>query len=111
MIIKTLGAILIIAACGCFGFLTAATHRRSAKLMRQLLSAIDNITQELRYRMCSLPDAFRNTAQYCNGTIGVFFDRLTNELEKQVAPDILCCVDAALSQMKDIPDIVKMGLL
>lgn len=111
MIIKTIGAILIIAACGCFGFLTTASHRRSAKLMRQLLSAIDNISQELRYRMCSLPDAFHNTAQYYSGTIGAFFNTLANELEKQVAPDIICCVDAALAQTRDVPDIVKKGLL
>ena len=111
MTIKIIGAILIITACGSFGLLTAATHRKSVKMMRQLLFAIEGITNELRYRMSSLPDVFRYTAQLCNGAISSFFNTLASELEKQISPDTSTCIDAALSQTKDLPVIVKDGIL
>ena len=111
MIIKTIGAILIITACGTFGLITAATHRKTVKTMRQLLFAIEGISNELRYRMCSLPDAFRNAAKFCNGIICSFLNTLADELEKQIAPDIVCCVDAVLSHTKDIPMLVISGIL
>lgn len=111
MIIKIIGAIFIIAACGSFGLLTAANHRKSVKMMRQLLFAIEGIVNNLRYRMSSLPDVFRYTAQTCDGTISRFFNTLANELEKQISPDTATCIDAALSQTSDLPVIVKDGIL
>lgn len=111
MIIKIIGAILIIAASGSFGFLMAAAHRRTAKMMQQLLRAIEYIQRELQYRMSSLSDVFRAVSSQIGGAIGRFFDLLANELDRQIAPDITYCVDAALSQIRDMPELVRNSIL
>ena len=111
MIIKIIGAILIISASGSFGLLMAATHKRTAKIMQELISAIDFMMRDLQYRMCSLADAFRAVSSYNSGVIGDFFNILSNELERQVAPDIAYCVDAALSQIKNLPELVRKDIL
>lgn len=110
MIIKIIGSLLIIASCGYFGIQIAASHRRSTQMMKQLINTISYIAQELRYRMSSLPEIFRQAATYSGGTIGRFFKVLTNEIEQQVAPDVNCCIDAALLQVSGLPELVKSGI-
>lgn len=101
---------MVIVACGSFGFRAASAHRKSVKAMQQLLSAITYIEHELQYRMSSLPDIFHQTAAYCNGSVGLFFGLLADELEKQVAPDIAFCIEAALSQTEGLPVLAKKGI-
>lgn len=111
MIIKIIGALFVIVACGSVGFYMAAEHRRTEKTLKQLLSAIDYIGNELQYRMSTLPDIFRQVATLYQGVIGKFFKLLTIEMEKQVLPNMICCVDAVIPQITDMPKPVKECLV
>lgn len=110
MILKIFGALLIIVACSSFGVFATSSHRKSVKAMQQLLGAITFIEHELQYRMSSLPDIFHQTAAYCKGPVGRFFGLLADELEKQIAPDIGFCIEAALSQTEELPLLAKKGI-
>ena len=39
-----------------------------------------------------------------------FFTALADELEGQISPDVPCCVEAALTHMRDLPDLVQVGI-
>lgn len=110
MSIKLIGAGFIILSCCMFGFLVGVTQRRQAALMREFICTIDYIIHDLQYRRSSFSDAFCQAAAFCGGIIGKFFDILSNELEKQVAPNMQICVDAALRQSKEIPGLVCHGI-
>ena len=108
---KLIGAILIIAGSGSFGFLISLSHKRTVRIMKEFMAAIEYIVCELRYRMPPLPDVLKQTAENSTGTIQKFFTILADELEGQVSPNVSCCVEAALTQIKDMPDIVRKGIL
>ena len=92
------------------GYLIGRKQRHHATLMREYIRAIDYITQELQYRRNSLVDMFDQASAFIGGIIGDFFHVLSIELEKQVAPNIQICIDAALSQTKEIPTSVSQGI-
>ena len=97
MNLKWIGTILIVLCCGGFGFRMVAVHRQKVNELRQLLSALDLLQSELRYRLSPLPDLCYLVSNSVSGGVGKLFRRLYEELEKQIAPDAGCCMNAALS--------------
>lgn len=100
---KWIGALLIIAGCGGFGFSLAAAHRREENTLRKLISALDLMECELQYRLTPLPDLCRMAGQETTGCIREIFLRLSAELDAQIAPDVERCMTAALSGAPDLP--------
>lgn len=103
MTIKVLGAIFIIAGCGSFGFMVAATHRKETATLRSLITALDIMECELQYRLTPLPELCRRTAESSSGIVKHMLSSLSAELNAQVAPDVEKCVLAVLEKVKDIP--------
>ena len=103
MSFKLIGALLVIAGCGGFGFMIAAAHRREEQTLRQLIAALDYMECELHYRLPPLPDLCRQVAGESRGVIQTIFALLAEELESQISPDVEHCMCAALSRVKDIP--------
>lgn len=100
---KWIGAILIVVSCGGFGFSLAAMQLREEKTLRQLIGALDYMECELQYRLTPLPELCRKTGEDARGCIREVFRILAEELEAQISPDVERCMNAALSQSKDIP--------
>lgn len=100
---KWIGAVFIILACGGFGILLAANHRREERTLRQLICALDLMACELQYRLTPLPDLCRQAGQESRGCVGEVLRRLSDELDSQVAPEVGSCMSAALGAVKDIP--------
>lgn len=96
MSIKVLGALAVIAGCGGFGFLTAASHRQTEKYLRQLIRALDFMECELQFRLTPLPELCRETARELDGMIGNVFSLLAQELDSQIAPEAESCMAAAV---------------
>ena len=72
---KWIGALLIIAGCGSFGFSMAAGHIREEKQLRQLSWLLDFMSCELQYRLTPLPELCLQASQEAAGELGrVFFD-------------------------------------
>lgn len=107
---KWLGAIMIMTACGGFGFSIAAAQRREEGNLRQLISALDYMECELQYRLTPLPDLCRQAGQETKGCVGQVLRNLSQELECQVAPDVDSCMKAALMTAKDVPDKTREAL-
>lgn len=102
MDVKWIGAVLIISACGGFGFLLAFSHRKEERFLRSLIGALDFMASELHFRETPLPELCQRAAGECIGEIGFVFSRLAEALNQSTSPDVSSCMDTALSGM-DLP--------
>ena len=83
---KIIGAMLIIGGCGAFGYSIAASYRKEAAALRQLISALDFMQCELQYRLTPLPDLCAMAGKEQKGIVGRFLKELSLELENQISP-------------------------
>lgn len=104
MNIKLIGAVLVFAGCGGFGFAMAASHRREETALRQYLIALDFMECDLSCRLTPLPQLCRSAGNVTTGCVHTFLHRLAEELEAQVAPDAASCVRAAVAATPGLPD-------
>lgn len=105
MSFKILGAVLVIASCGGFGFIVAATHKREERSLRQMITALEHMRCELQYHLTPLPELCRQAATQSGGAVRAVFSNLATELENQISPDVERCMRAALCKVKDIPKL------
>lgn len=110
MTLKLLGAVLVLAGCGGFGFAMASSYCREEYTLAQLARALEYMSCELSYRMTPLPQLCRNAANAVTGVIHSFFLTLAEELEQQVAPDAQMCMNAALAAYPGLPISVRLQL-
>ena len=111
MILKVIGAILVIISCGGFGFYIVLAHRQQVDELRQLVAALDYISCELNYHLTPLPELCKRVSHRSKGMIRVAFDSFGRELEKQISPNVSGCMQAALSTTKEFPQITKQCLM
>ena len=110
MMLKIIGALLIVTGCGSVGFSMAAAYRREEAALQQLISALDYMGCELQYRLTPLPELCRSAAKGISGPVSNVLHNLARELESQIAPDAATCMHAALSATKKLPGKVKENL-
>ena len=103
MMIKWIGALLIVIGCGFFGFYMGWNVNRDASLLRALVAFIDGLSSELSYRMSPLPDALRTTAQSQKSKLSSVFVALAEQLEQQISPNVACCMEHVLRQQRHMP--------
>lgn len=110
MSLKLIGALLVIIGCGGVGFSYAAAHRREEQCLRHLTAALDYIECELQYRLTPLPQLCRLAGNEAHGCVKSVLLNLAVELENQVAPDVMSCMNAVYESVKDIPKRTKNAL-
>ncbi len=93
---KWIGAVLIITACGGFGFSLAAAHRREEHCLRNFMRALDYMSSELHFHAPALPELCRGVSRVSSGTLGRIFLSLCSQLEACAAPDVAACMESAL---------------
>ena len=103
MILRWLGACLIVLGCGAFGIMIAASYRKELTTLKKLIAALDYMECELQYRMRALPDLCSQTAAECDGVLRLVFSSLAAELEDQVSPDVQRCMKSVLARTKSLP--------
>ena len=103
MILKWIGAVLIVTGSGGFGFSLAAAHRREERSLQQLIFALDYMQCELQYQLTPLPTLCRKTARQLSGVMQTLFLNLAEELEDQISPDAEHCMMAAVHKTGDMP--------
>lgn len=108
--IKLIGAVLIIAGCGGYGFLLARNHRREVQALRQLISALEYMSSELEYKLTPLPVLCRHLEEMEDGPIRYVFGALGGILEAQVYPDVASAMSAALGETKNFPQLAAEQL-
>ena len=102
MTLKTIGAILIILTCGGFGVSLASAHKARERALRQLITTLEFMECELRYKLTPLPELCANAGKHSSGIIGEIFYGLAEELNRQAEPDAACCMICVLSHT-DVP--------
>jgi len=110
MNIRWIGAVLIIAGSGGFGFAMASAYRREEKSLKQLLIMLDYMCCELEFRRTPLPELCRKLASQGNGAVHRVFFGLAQELDRQIAPDAACCMEVILQKAIDVPKRTKVAL-
>lgn len=104
---KWIGAVLVIAGCGAWGYSLAAAYRRQEKQLQQLIRAIQAMGWELQYRLTALPDLCRLAARECSGGLrGVFLD-LARELNWNSQPDAGSCMLSVLKRYETLPPKIR----
>ena len=110
MTLKWIGAIMLIVTCGGCGFFAVNTYKKQELSLCQLIQILEYMIWELEYRLTPLPELCRKASQQVSSNLGDFFVLLGQELEGQAAPDVSCCMDAALRKTRDFPKLTVNGL-
>lgn len=104
---KWIGAILIIAGCGGFGFSLAAGYKKEEEALRQLGRVLSHMEWELQYRLTPLPELCRQAAGEARGALRDVMMYLAALMEEQSLPDVSGCMRTALRRSPDLPGSVK----
>lgn len=108
---KWIGAVLIVAGCGGFGFTLSAEHRALEKSLRKLVGILDYMTCELRYRMTPLPDLCGAAGKESGGALGKVFCQLSMELESSHSASVSNCMESALKRIGELPSRTRDNLI
>lgn len=100
---KVFGAILIFFSCGGFGFSIAASYRKEISVLRQIEYMTNLMESELSYRMTPLPDLCRKVGRTVGGITCRILERLAQEMEHQISPDVSSCMCAVLASFDSVP--------
>jgi len=110
MTYKWIGAGLIIAGCGGAGFSIAARHRMEVKLLKQLIWMLQNMKNELQYRLLTLPELCRKCGRETGGVLGIVFQNLAFALDRNSAPDVDGCMAEVLGNLPSVPPGIRAHL-
>ena len=111
MVLKIVGAILVIAGCGSVGFKIAFNYRRDENALEQLVSILDFMHCQLQYRMTPLPSLCRQVATDFRNMPGCIFEELATKMELQTSTNIGQCMTSVLSGRRTIPAITRKKLI
>lgn len=106
---KWIGAVLIISACGGFGFSLCNSHRQEENTLRSLIAVLDFMSSELHYRATPLPELCLMAEKESKGALQPVFSALAMELEGNLSPDVSRCMEAALNQA-ELPPLTHRNL-
>lgn len=98
MIIRIIGAILIIGTCSAFGFKMSANYKLQQRQMEQLIQAFLFVSCEMSYRLTPLSQQFYQCCSLTTGAVQSFFRQASKELSDQINPDAVCCIHIALEK-------------
>ena len=110
MTVKALGAALILAGCGGFGFSIAAGVRQQEILLRQLIHILNILQSELQYRLTPLPDLCTVASGECSGVLRDIFQQLQQALSCRDQADAAACMDTVLNRWDTLPGRLKKHL-
>jgi stage III sporulation protein AB len=108
---RIIGAILVIISTSTVGFSIAASHRKEASALMQLIRALEFMSCELEYRLPPLPELCRLTSMQITGPMKQVFAQLEQELQRQTSADAYCCMSAVLKKADKLPEASKRNLL
>jgi stage III sporulation protein AB len=111
MIIKIIGAVLVICACTGFGFRFAALHKKCERSLVELVQVIDYLICQIKYQKTPLALLFKQAAVSTSGSLKRLLLSFGEELESQVFPDIYICMKRLLGKFPDIPPTSKELLI
>ena len=106
-LIRLVGALLLLGGCGGFGLTMVGHYRREIAMLRQLISLLQEMEWELKYRLTPLPELLQQAAKQISGIASRVIGSLSTELANQISPDVSCCMEAVLSMETDVPTDIR----
>ena len=103
MILRMVGAVIILVSCGGFGFYLAAEHKREERCLRSLAKAIDLMICELEYRQPPLPQLIEIVSLEIQGPVAQFFGALAHRLQTHMDADASVCTGEVLKDFTALP--------
>ena len=100
---RWIGAVLVLSACGYFGFYMAASHKKDENTLLQIISAIQYMECELQFRLTPLPQLLKQAAGQIGGIAHKVFIALAAELESQILTDVANCMETVLQKQSRLP--------
>lgn len=110
MILRIVGAVIILACCGGFGFYMAAEHKREERCLRSLEKAVELMICELEYRQPPLPQLIQTVAFQINGPVSAFFHALAQRLQIQEDEDAGAATAKVLKDFSFLPLHTQLNL-
>lgn len=111
MLFRIIGAVCVLATCGGVGFGMAYKYAQEERMLLQLLDVLEYMECEITYHLTPLPLLCRQASREGTGMIHTVFLSLANELERQVSPDVVSCMNVAVNSISRIPtQIARMFL-
>ena len=110
MMVRFLGAVLILVGCGGFGMMICISYKREEEMLRQLICALNMLQCELQFRMTPLPELCLQASSATRGKISRYFQILSAELNRQEAADVSSCCDAAKEILGSLPEKIIRAL-
>ena len=110
MILKIMGALLILSGCAGYGVMICTAYRREEEMLVQLLHTLDYMQCELQFRMTPLPELCVQTGACCKGKISQFWMNLSEELCLQTSADVSGCILVAKKSVGTLPPHVDKVL-
>ena len=110
MMIKWLGAALILIGCGGVGFRMAGEIRQQEKLLSQLIRILHFLEAELQYRLTALPELCRLASKESSGLLRELFQKLSVRISLLEQEDAAACMDIVLQAYPTLPGSVRKHL-
>lgn len=107
MTYKWIGAMLVMAGCGGWGFSLAARQRQQERLLGQLGEILSFMSCELSYRLTPLPELCRQAGREAKGPVGRVFTALAARLDSLAAPEVSGCMKEVLRENRDLPPGIR----
>lgn len=107
MIIRLMGACMVIAGCTVCGVITSCNQKKGIETLEELVWVLDSLTCELEYNRTPLPELCRRIAKSRTGMLRTFFIHLADEMDSQIKPSVPSCVGAALQNSPGLPQEVQ----
>ena len=109
MMLRIIGAVLVVVSCTGFGFLLAMNYKAEERSLRQLLDVLNRMECQLQYSMISLPELAKSAAAV-GGVLGEVFADFAEELDTNCYSSPFDCMNAELQKQR-IPPITNSLLL
>lgn len=103
--VKWLGVVLIVSACGFCGFSMAASWKGLERNLRELLRALELMQCQMEYRLTPLPELCGVLASACRGAVGQVFGAMERVLCQPDAGLVPVCIVEAIHKTPQLPEV------
>ena len=110
MIVKWIGSVCIILSCAGMGVTIAYKQVREITLLDQWIRILLRMENEIKYHLRPIPELFRMISYDENGWFKTLFQKIAEELDNQIQPDVERCVHMALRTINQFPVSILDGI-
>jgi len=103
MIIKVIGAVMILLSCGSFGLYIYQGYKKEVSSINELIAILTFMESELKYHQLSIQELCYRIRSCYSGCVAKFMHSLALALDKNDETDISKCVNKILLTNQSVP--------